>query len=140
MLVKPPGPFIDTSYALALLNRHDQDHRKAISLISMVAQSKTWITEAVLIEIGDGMSRLDRGSASAFIPRSDDSPDTEVIPLDSDLIRRGLTLDRDRKDKGWGLTDCNSFLVMREQGLTDALTADEHFTQAGFRALMHEGT
>jgi predicted nucleic acid-binding protein len=36
----------------------------------------------------------------------------------------------------WGLTDCISFVVMRDQNLTDALTADRHFTQAGFVPLM----
>jgi len=47
---------------------------------------------------------------------------------------------RERPHKDWGLTDCVSFVVMREQGLVDALTTDEHFQQAGFRALMREGS
>jgi predicted nucleic acid-binding protein len=38
----------------------------------------------------------------------------------------------------WSLTDCTSFLVMRDAGLTDALTTDEHFRQAGFRAVLLE--
>ena len=42
--------------------------------------------------------------------------------------------------KEWGLTDCVSFLVMQDRGLTDALTTDEHFQQAGFRALLREGS
>ncbi|MFV9677847.1 MAG: hypothetical protein ACNYVW_09390 [Methanosarcinales archaeon] len=41
-------------------------------------------------------------------------------------------------DQEWGLTDCISFIVMGNPGLTDALTADEHFEQAGFRALLRE--
>jgi len=41
-------------------------------------------------------------------------------------------------DKEWGMTDCISFIVMEDHGLTDALTADEHFQQAGFRALLRE--
>lgn len=38
-------------------------------------------------------------------------------------------------DKQWGLVDCISFVVMRERGIDEALTADHHFVQAGFRAL-----
>lgn len=39
-------------------------------------------------------------------------------------------------EKGWSLTDCTSFHIMAERGLIDALTADEHFAQAGFRPLL----
>ena len=42
--------------------------------------------------------------------------------------------------KEWGLTDCISFIVMEDNGLTEALTTDEHFQQAGFRALLREET
>ena len=41
-----------------------------------------------------------------------------------------------RTDKEWGITDCISFVVMEEYGLTEALTADKHFRQAGFKALL----
>jgi len=36
----------------------------------------------------------------------------------------------------WGLIDCMSFVVMNDEGVTDALTADKHFQQAGFHALL----
>jgi uncharacterized protein len=45
---------------------------------------------------------------------------------------------RNRKDKAWGLTDCISFVVMQDQNLTVALTADRHSVQADFRALLLE--
>lgn len=38
----------------------------------------------------------------------------------------------------WSLTDCSSFIVMEERGLADAMTADRHFEQAGFRALLRQ--
>ena len=54
------------------------------------------------------------------------------------LWEGGWELYRNRPDKAWSLTDCISFLVMQQGGLTDALTADEHFRQAGFRAVLLE--
>ena len=47
-----------------------------------------------------------------------------------------LQADRERADKEWPLTDCISFVVMPDQGLSEALTADHHFEQAGFKALL----
>jgi predicted nucleic acid-binding protein len=60
----------------------------------------------------------------------------EVVPIRDELYRDGLQLYKDRIDKDWSLTDCISFLVMQERRLTDALTTDRHFEQAGFRALL----
>jgi len=36
----------------------------------------------------------------------------------------------------WPLTDCISFVVMPDHQLTEALIADRHFEQAGFKALL----
>ena len=47
-----------------------------------------------------------------------------------------MDLYRHRKDKDWSLTDCISFAAMTDEGLTEALTADRHFEQAGFVALL----
>jgi predicted nucleic acid-binding protein len=41
-----------------------------------------------------------------------------------------------RDDKEWSLTDCISFVVMHQQGLTQAIATDRHFGQAGFQTLL----
>ncbi len=61
---------------------------------------------------------------------------TQFIPASSDLFQRGLALFGKRPDKDWSLVDCISFVVMKERRLTDALTTDLHFKQAGFKALL----
>jgi hypothetical protein len=38
----------------------------------------------------------------------------------------------------WGLTDFISFVVMQDRGITEALAYDQHFVQAGFRAVLRE--
>lgn len=55
-----------------------------------------------------------------------------------DLYAQAFKLFSERTDKEWGLVDCVSFVVMRERGITDALTSDDHFRQAGFNALMRK--
>ena len=49
-----------------------------------------------------------------------------------EYFQSALDLYAARNDKEWSLTDCISFLVIQQQGLTEALTRDHHFAQAGF--------
>lgn len=59
-----------------------------------------------------------------------------IIPASQELFDRGVEFFRERPDKEWTLTDCISFVVMADEELTDALTGDHHFEQAGFKALL----
>ena len=68
----------------------------------------------------------------------EDDPTVTIVPLTQHYYERTLRLYRERPDKEWGLTDCLSFVVMEDLGLTDALTTDRHCCQAGFRALLRE--
>ena len=61
-----------------------------------------------------------------------------IKTVENTLLHRAIDLYQKRDDKEWGLTDCISFIVMDDQGLGNALTSDEHFQQAGFRALLRE--
>ena len=58
-----------------------------------------------------------------------------MYPLTEPLLQEALALYRARPDKDWGLTDCVSFVLMQREGLTEALTADIHFRQLGFRKI-----
>ncbi len=54
-------------------------------------------------------------------------PHIEIITVDAALFEQALQLYQARPDKEWGLTDCISFVVMQERGLSQALTTDAHF-------------
>lgn len=134
--------FLDASYAIALGSPQDQYHVPATRLAEKIGAERTSIvtTRAVLLEVGDEFSkRLRRSSALALLGSIDGNPYVEVTPLSDELYERGLKFFQRHRDKDWSLTDCISFVVMRERGLTDALTADRHFRQAGFRPLLDSG-
>jgi hypothetical protein len=59
-----------------------------------------------------------------------------VIETSHELFEQGVALFSQRPDKSWSLTDCISFVVMEQHGLSEALTADRHFEQAGFVPLL----
>jgi len=97
-------------------------------------------TDAVLLEVGNALSRNNRKDAVRTIEDALLSPEVEVIHLTPDLFQRAFDLYTARADKTWGLVDCVSFVVMREAGVTQALTADRHFGQAGFQVLLRDTT
>ena len=63
-------------------------------------------------------------------------PEVRIIAVSGELYNKGWNLYAARMDKGWSLTDCISFVVMSDKSLTDALTGDHHFEQAGFNILL----
>jgi uncharacterized protein len=127
--------FADTFYFLALLNERDAAHSKA-SLFD--ATTRPLVTTAwVLTEVGDAMAAPEnRPAFLELLEMLQDSPDARIIGPTDELFARGIELFRQRVDKEWSLTDCISFVVMNDERVTDALTGDRHFEQAGFRALL----
>lgn len=60
----------------------------------------------------------------------------KVIPQGRDLFLKGLKFYQDRQDKKFSMTDCISMVVMESEGLSQVLTNDHHFEQAGFEILI----
>lgn len=128
--------FADTSFYLALLNPRDVAHRNA-TRVGEQLHLPVLLTDFVLLELGNSLSRVgQRELFSKLAPHLHSHPTVQIVPASRDLLDRGFDLFSRRADKDWSLTDCTSFVVMREAGLTEALTTDHHFEQAGFRALL----
>lgn len=133
--------FLDASYAIALAVRSDCRHEKAMDLATELQSRavKLVTTRAVMLEICNALSRQRyRQAAVVLADALERDESVEILPLSDDLFREAFNLFRERADKEWGITDCTSFVVMKKRGMTSALTADEHFLQAGFRALLRE--
>lgn len=127
--------FADSHYYLALLNRRDQDHALALEFSRKAPRLVT--TQFVLIEVGDGLAAPTRRAQYArLLATLAARPEIEVVPASDELFRSAAALYGERRDKAWSMTDCTSFVVMREHGLDEALTGDHHFEQAGFAALL----
>ena len=93
----------------------------------------------MLIEVGNLLHSVQhRQRAAEFIDACYGTTNVTIVSVDTELLRKAVDIYRLHKDKDWGLTDCISFVVMKERGLIIAMTADAHFQQAGFRALILE--
>ena len=121
---------------VALVNKNDQNHRFAWDLSRQYSGKRLVTTDAILLEIGNALSRNFKRESVEIIEEFLTSDDVQVIHLHPQLFRKAFDLYKSRSDKLWGLIDCVSFVVMKEIGITDALSADKHFEQAGFNILI----
>jgi uncharacterized protein len=130
--------FADSAYRIALVVKQDQHHAEA-QRWSLLITGRMITTTAVLLETANALARPSwRSAAISLLEHLQIRQDVTIVPLTPDHWRRGWELYRSRGDKSWSLTDCISFVVMQDSGLSGALTSDEHFRQAGFRALLLE--
>ena len=126
--------FADSSYWIALLSPKDALHEAARKY---PCPDRLVISLAVQLEVMDAFSSPPyRRLASLFWAMTSSNSDIVVVDLSPDLLKQAVDLFEHRPDKSWPLTDCMSFVVMRERKITDGLTADRHFEQAAFRALL----
>lgn len=128
--------FADSFFYFAFLNADDPAHEQAEGLLEYF-DGKMVTTAWVLTEVADGMADpADRSTFVRLYEVLSRDPDMTIVPPDAGLFADGLSLYAQRSDKEWSLTDCVSFVVMQRHGLTEALTGDHHFEQAGFKALL----
>jgi len=128
--------FADTSYFVAALNPGDGHHAAARAFTGSYT-GKVVTTEFVLVELANFPSRPQlRSEFLELVGQLRGDSAVEIVPASAALFAEGLALFAARPDKDWSLTDCISFRVMSARGLTEALAADRHFAQAGFRPVL----
>ncbi|NCC23554.1 MAG: PIN domain-containing protein [Alphaproteobacteria bacterium] len=125
--------FVDTGYVIGLVNVKDANHARALALADRYDGYPLVTTDAVLLEVGNALSRIARVEAVEILHHFQASGDVTLVHLNPILFNRAVGLYEKYKDKHWGLVDCVSFLVMQEMRLTTALAFDQHFVQAGFQ-------
>lgn len=84
--------------------------------------------------------RMPRRQSLDFLTDLLGHPRVGLTWVDQPLHRSAMNLLGQRLDKSYSLCDAVSFVVMRGQGVTDALTSDHHFEQEGFVCLLRQET
>ncbi|MCP4642665.1 MAG: type II toxin-antitoxin system VapC family toxin [bacterium] len=129
--------FADTAFYIALLNPHDNLHEMAHEA-SRTYRGYVITTEYVLVELASHFSsKANRLMFSRFLKNMEAQPNTIIQYASRELFHRGMELYEKRADKDWSLVDCISFVLMEQEGIQDAFTADHHFGQAGFNVLLN---
>lgn len=131
--------FADSNDLIALLHPGDELHDRALSVSAGLGEFRLTTTQMVLAEVLNDLGRRGpslRRLAAETVRELMNSGDALVVPQTAELFDEALAFYTGHRDKSWGLTDCASFLTMWDREISEALTYDHHFEQAGFRALL----
>jgi len=134
--------FADACYWIALLNPKDGLHEAAEQVSGGLGPCRIVTSEMVLVELLNGLGALgdeQRKAAAQTVKSLESDPNVEIVPQTSLQFRSAVERYASRLDKKWSATDCASFLLMEEKDMSEALTADHDFKQAGFTILMEMG-
>jgi len=127
---------IDTSGFLCVLDNRDRRHQDAFAIYRSAATRLTHnyvIAELIPLAI---TRKFSRARTLEFLVELMNDPQITIIWTDDLMTEKALRLLSERNDKSWSLCDAVRFVLMDEFGLTDALTTDHHFEQAGFVRLL----
>lgn len=127
--------FLDTGYLLALVNERDQYHQQAVELSRLYENSAFLTTDAVLLELGNALSRSYKTQAIEVLEYLMNDESVTLVHLSQELFSDAFGRYCHYRDQQWGLVDCLSFVVMERYGVTQVLSFDRHFAQAGFQLL-----
>ncbi len=127
---------LDTSGLHCFFDEKDFRHNDASAFVESAAIRVT--TSYVLTEFIPlcQVRRLNRKKTLEFVETLVKNPLIEIVWVDEVLHQRGFQLLQERLDKTYSLCDAVSFIIMRERGITEALTTDKHFEQEGFVKLL----
>lgn len=131
--------FVDTNYLGALINPKDQWHQRArqvqrqIGVVYLVTSE--WVLMETLNHFAERGKWLRQAAAQMAHHLAEDN-EVEVVMAAHENYRAGLALYEARLDKGYSLTDCVSMNLLRERGMSEVLTHDQHFAQEGFTVLL----
>jgi uncharacterized protein len=127
--------FLDAGYIIALEAEDDQHHESAIHHWQTLSKklppivTTTYIFDEVLTFFS---SRKRHAKAVEIGKNLLESNLIELIQVDEELFQAGWEFFQQHKDKTFSLTDCISFVVMKDRKIKSALSFDKHFKQAGF--------
>lgn len=130
--------FLDTGYLIALEAADDQHHREALKHWKIWSESLPLLvtTSYVFDEVVTFFNSRKRHAKAVELGNLLlESPSVQMVHIDQALFKKAWGHFVKHKDKSYSLTDCASFLVMKQFRIRKALTFDKHFIQAGFEKM-----
>jgi len=133
----PNNLFVDTSGWAYFLDRQDPLHAEIVAFVQRaLAQRRHLVTTnyiiTELVALLSSRYHLPLQQVIKAINAIKTDPSVEMVYIEQTFDDEAWSLLEARLDKEWSLVDASSFVVMKHYRITEALTTDHHFTQAGF--------
>lgn len=133
--------FIDTAGWASLFIGTEPHHGAARAIFDEwrkrnvgLATTNYVLTE--LVALFTSPLRIPRARQIQYIETIKLAPYLQIIHVGVELDRAAWELLKTRVDKSWSLVHAASFVVMSQYSISEALTTDHHFEQAGFVRLL----
>lgn len=84
--------FVDTGYVIALVNSQDQYHQQAMQLSEKYEGYRVITTDAILLEIGNALSRIARQEAATIIHYFQTASEATVVSLTPVLLTSAIQI------------------------------------------------
>lgn len=135
------GLFVDTAGWGHIVDPSQAHHTQAAAIYRTARQQRREIITSnyiltELVALLTSPLRIPRPQIVAFINGLKMSPYVEIVHVDVTLDAQAWQLLTQRQDKAWSLVDCSSFVIMQQRGISESITTDHHFEQAGFVRLL----
>ena len=134
-----PEVFVDTSGLYALVEKNDAHHRAARRAVENLVRGgrKLVLTDYIVDETTTlANARSGKRVAMRVLDLVEQSAGIRIEWVGSLRFEATATFFRKHADHRYSFTDCTSFIVMNELEMTQALTTDKHFVEAGYEALL----
>jgi hypothetical protein len=128
--------FVDTAGWMACADAADPVHGPACAARDeALGAGRLLVTTDYVVDETLTLIRMRLGiaSAEAWWAQVEGSSRVRHEAIDALRADKARAVMFRHRDKDYSFTDCTSFVVMKELRLKDALTADRHFRQMGFR-------
>ncbi len=132
---------MDTSGFKAIYDERDDYHQEARGFMNQLSsrkiQTRGLLTSDYILDETLTLLRFGAGhsEASIFARAITDSKAFRTVHVGEEGFSRSLVLFLRSKDKQWSFTDCSSFVLMKNYGVSTAFSFDPHFQQAGYAML-----
>lgn len=133
--------FVDTAGWACYFVKNQPCHSEAVALIGLYrTEGITLVTTnyvlAELVALMISPLRVPRPQQIEILKTIREVEGVQLVHITEAIEEAAWNLFCSRLDKEWSWVDCTSFVVMTQRGITEAITTDRHFEQAGFMRLL----